>query len=427
MTLEKITGAAVCACVHAHADFTAELPDALAAKVAAFPLAYRRSVLVLARGGAALADLADSFPALLLALASGYADAGRRERARALICQGAPLRSAADAIGLAWWLRRLPPQALAGPLPQFPADLDFSVRAASLLPDDAALAPVWFGRLCDALETGGRDYALWIARQRSLAGRTQDFFALLAAWAWFSSQPGLLGQRLVRKPWTAAMSFRRADEELAVWRRRLRLIDCLGSGIETPWLADGSACGLRFVALRTVDDFIAESALLENCLDQYADHLLSGTAAVYSIRKGERRIACVEIGLHDAEVTMPTVVQLRAARNRRAAPEVWQATFAWLGSQRLLPLAPARLAPNGLQRRQARRQLWSPYLEHLRGTCREQEHAQTLRQAITRNAAGGRTRTPRATAELRPALALLHRRRAAPAGGGGVARPSDAR
>src|SRR5262249_57518785 len=115
-----------------------------------------------------------------------------------------------------------------------------------------------------------------------------------AVWGGFRGQRGLLGQRLVRKPWTTAMSLRRADEEGAAWRERLRLIDCLGSGIETSWLTDGSACGLRFVALRTVDDFITESALLENCLDQYADHLLSGTAAVYSIRKGERRIACVE-------------------------------------------------------------------------------------------------------------------------------------
>src|SRR5262249_55775939 len=184
--------------------------------------------------------------------------------------------------------------------------------------------------------------------------------------------PGLLGQRLVRKPWTTAMSFRRAGEELAVWRQRLRLVDCLGSGIETPWLADGNACGLRFVALRTADDLITESALLENCLDQYADHLLSGTAAVYSIRKGERRIACVEIGLHDAEVTMPTVVQLRAARNRRAAPEVWQATFAWLGSQRLLPLVPERHAPKPLQRLAARRQLWEPYLAYLERNGRAQ-------------------------------------------------------
>ena len=71
------------------------------------------------------------------------------------------------------------------------------------------------------------------------------------------------------------MSFKRAREELAAWRQRLRLIECLGPGIESPWLADGTASGFDFVALRTVDDFIAESEALENCLDQYADQLHS--------------------------------------------------------------------------------------------------------------------------------------------------------
>ena len=58
------------------------------------------------------------------------------------------------------------------------------------------------------------------------------------------------------------MSFKRAREELAAWRQRLRLIECLGPGIERAWLADGPAAGFNFVALRTVDDFIAESEAL---------------------------------------------------------------------------------------------------------------------------------------------------------------------
>ena len=153
------------------------------------------------------------------------------------------------------------------------------------------------------------------------------------------------------------MSFRRAREELGVWRQRLRLLECLGSGIETPWLADGAACGYSFVALRTVDDFVAESQASDNCLDQYADRLHAGVSAIFSVRKGARRVACVEIGLHDAEVTMPAIVQLRAARNRRAPPEVWQATYAWLGSQRLEPLAPDRHVPKPIRRAEARRKL----------------------------------------------------------------------
>jgi hypothetical protein len=152
----------------------------------------------------------------------------------------------------------------------------------------------------------------------------------------------------------------------------------LGPGIERPWLADGTSSGFNFVALRTVDDFIAESEALENCLDQYADQLHSGLTAIFSIRRGVRRVACVEIGLHDEDVSMPTIVQLRAARNRRAPPEIWQATFGWLGSQRLEPLLPERHTPKPIKRVEARRQLWAPYLAYLEPTGRAPAFRRTV-------------------------------------------------
>lgn len=201
------------------------------------------------------------------------------------------------------------------------------------------------------------------------------------------------------------MSFKRAREELAAWRQRLRLIECLGPGIERAWLADGPAAGFQFVALRTVDDFIAESEALENCLDQYADQLHTGLTAVFSIRKGARRVACVEIGLHDEEVTMPTIVQLRAARNRRAPPEVWQATFSWLGSQRLEPLSPLRCAPKPLKRIEARRELWRPYLEVLASTRYEPAFKRAVFQSTlrpSRDRPGLRPRPARPPAAPRP-------------------------
>ena len=165
-----------------------------------------------------------------------------------------------------------------------------------------------------------------------------------------------------------------------------------------------------FVALRTVDDFIAESEALENCLDQYADQLHAGLTAVFSIRKGTRRVACVEIGLHDEEVTMPAIVQLRAARNRRAPPEVWQATYSWLGSQRLEPLSPLRHAPKPMKRIEARRKLWSPYLQVLAGTRYELAFRRAVSQAARPPSQDRRAAPPpppRPPADPRPALANL--------------------
>jgi hypothetical protein len=398
MTADKNADKAAHNPARARALETTAASDRRGRRVAAFHPAYRPCVLALTSAAPELEDLADSFPALLFALVSGYADERQREQACTLICQGASLRQAADAVGLAWWLRKLPAAAFSTPLPRFPCDPEFGLRILSLLPREPHRAANWLRRVSQALTTAGREYALWIARQPDLDGPSDDFFALLAAWAWYSGRPGLLGHRLLRRPFAADMSLRRAREELTLWRQRLRLIECLGPGIETPWLVDGSAGGFSFVALRTVDDFIRESEILENCLDQYADQLRAGLSAVFSIRRGPRHVACVEIGIHDEEVTMPRVVQLRALRNRRAAPEIWQATFAWLGGQRLAPLAPERHLPKPVKRRAARRQLWEPYLEHLHGSGEER----ALRLAIARNA---RLSKPRAARPVRPRAA----------------------
>ena len=350
-------------------------------------------------------------------MATGYATPARRERAFELASMGAPLREAADALGIAWWLRKLPPQAFVAPLPALPADPDFGFRIAGLIPRDARIAPIWLARVAHAHEACGPGYALWLARQGDLIAPAEEVFMFMAAWAWFGEREGHLGHRLLRKPWRGEMSFKRAREELSVWRQRLRLIECLGLGIETPWLADGTAAGYDFVALRTVDDFVAESEALDNCLDQYADQLRTGATAVFSIRKNARSIACVEIGLHDTEATMPTIVQLRAARNRRAPPEVWQATFAWLGGQRLEPLAPERHTPKPAKRTEARRRLWGPYLAFLAGTPHEQLFRRAVMDQVPawRTATGERRVPRRRTAELQMRLRALGERMGVPA------------
>lgn len=364
-------------------------------RLESFHPSYRRYIAELTCCGGELEDLADSFPGLLFALVSGYATPKQRDACCALIGEGAPLRQAADSIGLGLWLRKLPAHAFAAPLAVFPPDLDFAFRISNLIPRDQRMLPIWLARVSHALEAGGRAYALWIARQQGLADPPEEHFMYMAAWAWFSGRPGLLGHRLLRRPWTPEMSFKRGREELTAWRQRLRLIECLGPGIESPWLADGMASGFSFVALRTVDDFITESEALENCLDQYADQLHTGLTAVFSIRKGTRRVACVEIGLHDEEASMPTIVQLRAARNRRAPPEIWQATFSWLGGQRLAPLAPLQQAPKPMQRVEARRQLWNPYLEFFAGSRHEAAFRRlVLHQLRTAGLDRRRTRPP---------------------------------
>jgi hypothetical protein len=370
-------------------------------RIEAFHPAYRRFVRALSICAAEVADLAETFPALLFALSTGYGCAARRDRSFELVCRGAPLRHAAEALGLPWWLRKLPPQAFTDPLPSFPGGEDYGLRICSFIPRTPEATAHWLQRVAHAQEWAGSEYALWIARQSELASWPEDLFDLMAAWAWYSQRPDLFGHRLLRRPWAADMSFKRAREEVGAWRQRLCLSEYLGTGIESPWLADGVVAGFNFVALRTIEDFISESSALDNCLDQYADQLNAGQSAIFSIRKGERRVACVEIGLHGEEVTMPTIVQLRGARNRRAPPEVWQATFAWLGGHRLEPLSPARHAPKSVKRVMARRLLWEPYLQHLEGNGGAQRFRRTV---LERLKAQTRRRSRRARALGRAGL-----------------------
>jgi len=330
---------------------------------------WRKPIAGLTACATELEDLADSFPALLFALVSGYADAFTTHDAWTMVCDGACLRDVADSLALPLWLRRLPPEAFATPLPRLPADPDFSLRIINCIPRDPGAARTWLADVAAAFIAAGPSYALWAARHVKPGMFSEDTQLMLGAWAWFSQNPGLMGHALLRRPWTPDMSARRALDEFATWRRRLRLVDALGQGLKDTWLQPGSAAGLDFVALATVEDFLTESLEMENCLDQFGDHLLTGASYVFSVRRAGRRVACLEIGPHPNDPAAPAIVQLRGRRNRRVPPAVWQAAFAWLGSQKLAArkARSCRLAAAG--RGVARIALWQPYLTHLSGTA----------------------------------------------------------
>lgn len=337
-----------------------------------FQAPWRKPIAGLTACAPELEDLADTFPALLFALVSGYSDAVAAHRACTMVCEGACLRDVADSLGLPFWLRRVPPEAFTGPLPRLPADPDFSLRIVNHIPRDPVAARQWLADLAAAFTAAGPAYALWAARHVKPGMFSEDTQMMLGAWAWFSQHPGPTGHMLLRRPWSPEMSARRALDEFATWRRRLRLVDALGKGLKDSWLQPGPAAGLEFVPLGTVADFLIESQEMENCLDQFGDHLLTSISSVFSIRRAGRRIACLEIGPHPSDPALPAIVQLRGRRNRRVSPTLWQAAYAWLGSQKLVPrkARSCRLAATG--RGLARVELWQPYLTHLAGTVYEE-------------------------------------------------------
>lgn len=325
---------------------------------------WRRRVARLAARARPIADLADSFPALLFALASGYGTGAQRKQARAHIEMGHSLKAAAQAVDLPVWLRRMPAGAFTRPLPAIPCDAEFAVAVSSRLPPRSEEAAIWFDRILFALATIGRDFAVWLAVSGRLSPNpaTDEDFQWLIAWAWYATRPQMRAAKLLRRPWSAAQTWKKALEEIAIWRKRIDLAATLGDGIRDPWFADGHVLGLHVTALRTAQQFIDESIAMENCLDQYARHLTLGRVRVFSVRKQGRSVANLELALRPDE-TMPGIVQLRGPRNRRVPSHVWQAVHAWLGSQPFRALtsepADAGCADATL------RALWQPYLDML--------------------------------------------------------------
>jgi hypothetical protein len=333
-------------------------------RIETFHPLWRRSIQELTTGSDPAEDLADSFPALLFALASGYGTARGREQALGLVAAGAPLRTAADALGLPWWLRRLPAPAFVQPLGAVPGDAEFATQISNLVPALPARTASWLDQVLCAHQACHSLFALWVAKHlpHHGANRRDEILMYLAAWAWHADRPDTTGHRILRRPWSSAISLRRALDELVNWRRRSELAITLGSGLDRTWLSAGSAAGYQFVPLRTIDDFIAESVAMDNCLDRYGDKIDGSTCRVFSVRRRGQAVADVELSPHFTDAQMPAVAQVRGPRNRRAPPEVWRAVYAWMGAQTIEPIGADGLPPRPADRRRARRAFWQPYL-----------------------------------------------------------------
>lgn len=327
----------------------------------------RRQIELLARRSAPLEDLADSFPGLLFALATEYATCQARESAIRLVESGAPLRRAAEALGLPWWLKRLPAVAYREPLADIPDGAGFAQRATSLIPIGATETRVWLWGLLYGARYCGEDYALWaagwLARNAPIFSLPygEDTFRYLTAWAWASTQPNVELARLIGRPWSGGIGLRRALDDLATWRMRIDLELCLTERSGAHWLPSGSAFGYDFVHLDSATAFIEEARALDNCLDIYAAKLRLNRSSIYSVRRDGRRVAVVEIGPHHEDPARPSLLQLRTRRNRRGEPQLWQATFAWIGASPIRRRAP-RLETRASLSRDIALGIWREYL-----------------------------------------------------------------
>ncbi|MFV0296335.1 MAG: PcfJ domain-containing protein [Hyphomicrobiaceae bacterium] len=328
-----------------------------------FPPPFRKYIAGLTSCAPAVEDLADSFPALLFAMSTGYGTVRRRQAAFEAVAAGHSLRQVAEILDLPIWLRRLPAQAMTQPLPMLPTDDRFGTGLLSRMPLHPGEAAIWFDRVLIAYRLVGREFAMWVMQESRLMPphTTDEDLQWLLAWAWTSENPAFAGHYLLRGGWNANIGWKRSRDELAIWRKRIDLIGALAVTTRDPWFPNGGCDGLDIVGLNTVSDFINESAAMENCLDQYAAHLAYGRVRIFSVRKNGKPVANVEITIKNDNARKPCLSQIRGPRNRRAPPSIWQAVNVWLAShpERTLDINPT--PPQAT--REAFHHFWRPYVQ----------------------------------------------------------------
>ncbi|GLR87938.1 hypothetical protein [Bradyrhizobium iriomotense] len=324
---------------------------------------FRGAVHAQAMRHARIADLAASFPALLFALAVPR-PAFDPARALACVIDGRSLAEAAAAADLPFWLRKLPPEAFAGPIAKLPDGELFRRQIANHFPRSPKLAPTWLRVVTDVASLAHEPAALWIARELVREPRRVNpaRLRLISLWAWFSVQSVTFGHELIRRPWTPDMGMAAALTAADDWITMIALHVNLGhEPIADMWLRAGQLAGYDFVPLDSVSAIIEEADAMRNCLRTYGANLAHNRSRLWSIRQNGERLATLRIGCQHRD-PLPNIIELEGAGNTKAPRELWWAARQWLQTHDLLQIntGQRRWGTTPLDRA-AWLSLWRPY------------------------------------------------------------------
>lgn len=340
------------------------LSDEAEALLRRYDGSVRRSVRRLLHASPRFLDLAQVFPGAMYALAARIGPAARRRKAIALVEEGAQLKDVARLLELPLWLRRLPPEAFSKHIPQLPNSEMFARRVVNQLPARPAESALWLDAVAFGTLACNEYFALWLAGQPLFAdgGDAKRLFAILAAYAWYSSADGARAHNLIVVSWRPEMAFDTAICAAKSWFNRMRLVLQLRTGtIEDSWLAPGEANGLSFVPLLEQSDILAEAHAMQNCADQYSDRLARDKCRLFSVRRRGARVATLEIGPHQRETGVLAITQLKARHNMPVSSDVWQAAYAWMAMQSEVRRQPALIIPERSLDQAAWTELMAPY------------------------------------------------------------------
>jgi hypothetical protein len=233
------------------------------------------------------------------------------------------------------WLRKLPPEAIQDALPdRFGAELEearFGRAIANAVPIAFEPENGWLRTIAQARAQGGDDFALWLAHEIRDARRDLPpaAVALLAAFAFFS-QRRRPGQALRARAWTPRCALASTAFEMHRWLVPL-LLDCQAAGRRSRGLPQiYYADGFDFVSLDTYDALMEEGRAMRHCILSYAESVVLGQSRIFGMRRGEERIATIEVAPPRAAEEVFIIEQMCGPSNVRPSQAHAAAAQAWL-------------------------------------------------------------------------------------------------
>lgn len=332
-----------------------------------FGRTVRPAVGCLASRHSRLADLAFSFPALLVALAVprlGFCPA----EAIAAVAEGKPLSHIAALANVPLWLRKLPPQAFAGALPKLPDGDLFRRQIGNFLPRKSRDARTWLGYLAQAYAVAHEPFAVWIAK--ILAGREKlpKYFSVERAgvWAWHSLHEGG-ASAFIDKRWSPVMDWVTARDLSHIWISAVEH-HCARAQVQSqkPWLKADEVDGLAFIHLQTFAELVEEGQAMKHCVATYGEQLADGTQQFWSVRREGKRVATVSLKATAGD-NLVHVNEVRGFQNDGVPPDIAFAVRRWLNSHELEALLREPPALRHEERLKAANRLWRDYRLAKRG------------------------------------------------------------
>jgi hypothetical protein len=333
---------------------TAADPEAL--RVARrFPPSMRWEIYSAAARSPHMRQLAETFPLLAyVILVQGICNEHERalkEEAAMLVERGARLRDVAATAGLPTALRRIKP----GAVHLVSTGTQETTMALNLLCEHPKLlahmpGPLpymrrWLRAVQIAHQTGGGDYAAWVAKHATDLDQQQiedlnDWIAACNRQADVRAEQQITD--LIDRPFVPTMSLATVRKLSAEWHEAIeKKEDGVARPFPPPWFpASPLVNGYDIVPITNSADLNREGRVMHNCVGSYSDPVTTGDCYIYGIREGDKRIATVEIARdqHDK----PYLAQIRGPCNAPAPKAIVTAAERWLRSQKKeLPPLPA--------------------------------------------------------------------------------------